>query len=200
MPGYQHSCFISYKHPPVHDTSGASRHFWMEFITAFQAKLEAFITIELKTYRDDQLQSIPGVKYPAELSRKLCRSVCMIAILVPEYMESSWCRAEWKAMEQLERQRTSNPAVGGFIIPILFRGHSDRVAQFCNGRVFIDFSHIVKPSTELNSKDSRKKIEEIAQRVAELAKYHSSTDCSNFVIDIGEEIVEPSFDDPSPLT
>jgi hypothetical protein len=140
MLDYQHSCFISYKHPPVHDISGASKHFWMEFITAFQTKLESFITIELKTYRDDQLRSTPGVNYPAELSRKLCRSVCMIAILVPEYMESSWCRAEWRAMEQLERERTSDSAVDGFIIPILFRGHSDKIAQFCDGRMFIDFS------------------------------------------------------------
>lgn len=199
MPEYQHSCFISYKHPPARDILSANRHFWMEFIVAFQAKLEAFITIDLKTYRDDQLHYAPGVKYPTELSRRLCQSACMVAVLVPEYLESSWCRAEWNAMEQLEQARTLDSDVGGFIIPILFRGHSDKIAQFCNGRMFIDFSHIVKPSTELNSKDSRKKIESIAQRIAELAKSHSSNDCSNFIIDIGEEIAEPGFDDPDPL-
>jgi hypothetical protein len=95
MPEYQHSCFISYKHPPALSVADVSRHFWMEFITSFQERLESFRRIGLAAYRDDQLQSVPGTRYPQELSRRFCRSVCLIAILVPEYLESSWCRAEW---------------------------------------------------------------------------------------------------------
>lgn len=197
MPDYQHSCFISYKHPLVDDRSG---HFWTEFIDAFQKWLEFYLTLGLPTYRDNKLRSAPGAKYPALLSHNLCRSVCMVAILVPEYMESSWCIAEWKAMEQLEQERTADSDLGGFIIPIVFRGQDEKVTQFCDGRVFIDFRHIVNPRRELNSRKNREQIEHIAQRVAQLAKCQSRTDCSKFVIPIGEEVVRPSFDDPNPLT
>jgi hypothetical protein len=41
MPGYEHSCFISYKHPPAYPGALAIRHFWMEFIVEFQGRLEA---------------------------------------------------------------------------------------------------------------------------------------------------------------
>jgi hypothetical protein len=88
-------------------------------------------------YRDDGLRSVPGAHYPVELSRNLCRSVCMIAILVPEYFESSWCKAEWDAMVKLERERVADPGTGGFIIPILFRGDKEKVAEFCGPRVFL---------------------------------------------------------------
>jgi hypothetical protein len=199
MPRYVHSCFISYKHPPVYDNADTSRHFWMEFITTFQAKLGAFMTLGLPMYRDDQLQSVPGAGYPTVLSQNLCRSVCMIAILVPEYMESSWCQGEWKAMEKLERERAADPGIGGSIIPILFRGDKAKAAEFCGPRVLLDFRHIAKPSIQLNTIDSRVRIEDIARRIAQLANYPSPTDCSTFNIAVGAEVVDPGHDDPDPL-
>ena len=66
MPGFQHSCFISYKHPPVDDKLKANKHFWMEFVTAFQEKLENYLTVGLSTYRDEDLRDTPGAGYPAE--------------------------------------------------------------------------------------------------------------------------------------
>jgi hypothetical protein len=199
MPGYEHSCFFSYKHPPVHTGAEAIRHFWMEFIVEFQARLEAFSTIGLSTYRDDRLRSRPGVKYPTELSLKLCRSVCLIAILVPEYLESSWCLAEWQAMEKLERERAVDPASAGFIIPVLFRGDDDKFSDLCGVREYIDFRHVARPRSQLDTIKSRRQIEDIARQVAHLAKSSSHTDCSSFIIRSGKEIVRPRHDDPNPL-
>ncbi len=50
----------------------AAEHFWMEFIETLQKKLQGYITIGLSVYMDDELRT--GVKYPGELSDRLCRS------------------------------------------------------------------------------------------------------------------------------
>ncbi|SRR6266852_7871709 len=197
MPEFQHSCFISYKHPPVQDKLKADKHFWMEFVTAFQEKLENYLTVGLSTYRDEDLRARPGASYPAELAVNLCRSICMIAILMPEYMESPWCRAEWQGMEELEEQR--EPGAKGAIIPVLFRGDPERAKAFAGTRVIVDFSHVDKPRTDLNTKNSRRMMEMIAHQVADLARLHSPTDCGAFVINVGQDVAEPRFDDPSPL-
>jgi len=197
MPGFQHSCFISYKHPLVHDKLQVHKHYWMEFVTAFQEKLENYLTVGLSTYRDEDLRAQPGIRYPAELARNLCQSVCMIAILVPEYMESDWCVGEWRGMQELERMR--NVGAGDFIIPVLFRGDPERTREFVGSRLFIDFRHIYRPRTDLNTRDSRRTLENIAERVADLAKQISPSDCNAFVIDVGEDVAKPRLDDPSPL-
>jgi hypothetical protein len=201
MPEYQHSCFISYKHPPrFSDGSGVSSHFWDEFVRAFKERLESRLTIGLSAYWDQRLRSAPGVKYPSELAQRLCRSVCMIAILVPEYFESSWCLAEWKAMERLEQERTANSSSISFIIPILFRGDRAKAEEFCGHHGCTDFTNIYRPAIQLNTKDSRRTFEDIARQVSTLAKIKSPTDCSKFLIHNGEEVIQPSLDDdPNPL-
>ena len=88
----------------------------MEWAEELQKRLVKFLTIGLQPYRDDQLRSKPGVDYPVELSRQLCRSVCLLAILSPEYWESNWCCAVWKAMEKLEAKRL--PGKCALIIPV----------------------------------------------------------------------------------
>ena len=103
MPDYLHSCFISYKHPPAADSLPAAGHFRLNFVEAFEERVNYYRQIALTTYRDVRLRAAGGVHYPVELARSLCRSVCMIAVLSPDYMESAWCRAEWQAMEDLEQ-------------------------------------------------------------------------------------------------
>lgn len=200
MPEWENSCFFSYKHPPNSDPTDTRPHYWLEFIENFQAKLKQFMTDGLPMYRDDKLSRVPGAHYPAELSRNLCRSVCLIAVLVPEYLESKWCKAEWDAMVQLERERAANPDADGFIIPVLFRGDKEKLAEFCGSRQIVDFRHIVKPAIQLDTIASRRTLEEIGQRVARLAARHSPTDCSKFAISIGVETAQPSLHaDPNPL-
>ena len=122
----------------------------------------------------------------------------MIAILVPEYLESSWCKAEWRAMETLELDRTTDSA-NGFIIPILFRGEEGRFADFCGIREYSDFRYVANPRSQLKTVRSRQQIEAIAQRIAELSEIGPHTDCSRFVIESDEEAITPGFDDPNPL-
>lgn len=123
----------------------------------------------------------------------------MIAILVPEYLESSWCLAEWRAMERLEKERTKVSASDSFIIPIIYRGQDEQFDDLCGTREYCDFRSVYSPRRQLNSIRRRQQIEEIACRIAELSKRKSSTDCSKFSIEANKEVVNPNFDDPNPL-
>src|SRR5262245_1626911 len=95
--GFENACFISYKHPPK---NAPSDHFYREFAIQFRKQLERYLSTTIRTYLDEDAD--PGSAYPTELSLNLCKSVCMIAVLVPEYPDSSWCKAEWNSMERLE--------------------------------------------------------------------------------------------------
>jgi hypothetical protein len=198
MPDYLHSCFISYSHFPEPDSLEAGQHFELEFVEAFEKKVNMFRQIALLTYRDVQLSSNPGVHYPDELARKMCRSICMIAVLTREYMESKWCRAEWRAMEQLEKARKIGKR-DGCIIPILRRGDLKQAQEFCGTRQFLDFSKVVAPKAQLDTVWGRQRMLDIGAQVARLAAHVSPVDCAGFSIDVGEEVTKPAFDDPSPL-
>jgi hypothetical protein len=198
MPDYQHSCFISYKHFPEPDSLEAAQHFELEFVNAFEKKIDFFRQVALFTYRDGQLRSRPGVHYPAELARHLCRSVCMIAVLTQDYMESKWCRAEWQAMERLEQARKIDTA-DGCIIPIYRGGDLKKTKEFCGTRQLLDFSKVVAPKTQLDMVWSRQTLKDIGTQVARLAAYISSVDCAGFSINVGEEVAVVALDDPDPL-
>ena len=118
MPSLEHACFISYKHPPERPAARRVAHFYTEFVDAFKARLDSFLTINPDIYSDAVLKSGPGKPYPQELSRNLCGSACLIAILVPEYWESSWCLAEWEAMTKLAEQRVGPSKAKSHIIPV----------------------------------------------------------------------------------
>jgi len=198
MPDYQHSCFISYKHVPEPDSLQAAKHFELEFIEALERKVDFFRQIALSTYRDVQLRSRPGVHYPRELAQRLCRSVCMIAVLTPEYMESNWCVAEWQAMERLEKAREIGTSEG-CIIPIFRRGDPRRAKLFCGTRELIDFSQVVAPRSQLDRVWSRQALMAIGAQVARLAAHGSPVDCADFSIVVREGVALPTLDDPDPL-
>lgn len=199
MPAFEHACFISYKHPPEAEEAIAVKHHWMEFVETFHAKLQGYVTLGLSVYRDDMLRRKPGVKYPEELSGRLCKSVCMIAVLVPEYLESSWCRAEWKAMEELEGIRSVKDKSDGLIFPVLFRGDLAKAATFAAGRDVLDFRHVYRPPIQLNTIKSRKTLEDMAQRIQYFSQQLECKPCDKFRIEAGPETVVLTFDDPNPI-
>ena len=124
----------------------------------------------------------------------------MIAVLVPEYMESPWCRGEWQAMEQLERARDID-TVDGCIIPVLFRGPPDKAQQFVGDRQLLDF-RIQVPRIQLSTISNRQRLEAIGERIARLARFASPVDCAEFLINVGEDADRPSSnaaDSPNPL-
>src|SRR5207249_4861575 len=88
---YAYACFISYKRPPkrtvpAEDVAPArppKPHIWLQFAEAFQIQLDQFLTTHERSFRDDALA--PGTDYPRGLAKNLCRSRCMVALVVPEY-------------------------------------------------------------------------------------------------------------------
>jgi len=199
MPSFEHACFISYKHPPDVEYSAARQHFWMEFIDTFQVNLQAYVTIGLSVYKDDILKTKPGVRYPGELAYRLCKSVCMVAVLVPEYFESDWCRAEWKAMEKLEAKRSVNEKRDGLIVPVLLRGDMEKAAGLAQDRDILDFRRVINPKRHLDTNRSRQILESIANRIKGYSRTLQCTACDDFRIDLGPEQNAPALDDPDPL-
>jgi len=201
MPGVENACFISYKHPPdAPDGPRVYTHFWTEFIDAFQNRLQSYLTVNPKIYWDPQLRKVPGSTYPQELSRSLCRSACLIAILVPEYMESTWCLAEWNAMEQLATSRIGGKSAPTHIIPLLFRGSKDQAEAFVGDHILVDFRHITSPARDLGAKRNRETMESIATQIDEAVRRLTDIEpCDNFAIPIGQELTHRAFDDPDPL-
>jgi hypothetical protein len=195
---YHNACFISYKHPVIPDNMPSVRHFWLEFVEEFQKWLESYLTVPIRSYRDDRLASHPGIAYPRELSQQLCKSVCLVAILVPEYWESDWCLGEWKAMEQLEQDRLGQ---AGLIIPILFRGDRAAFEKRVDPRVLVDFSHIVTPS-QLGNVKNRIKIEQVANVINNYTRRLKAThagDCERFKVQLRQTVVESTYLDPDPF-
>lgn len=198
MAQFEHACFISYKHPPP--ALASVKHSWLEFIEAFERRLQSFLTVNLPVYRDEQLDDEPGAPYPTELSTRMCESVCMVAFLVPQYLESSWCVDEWKAMEKLEVHRLGNDK--GLILPIVMHGQKESFEQFVGERHVADFSHIVAPKQQLKTVGNSKRIKKMAERISRFSSSLGgpSVDCGTFTITEGTERVIPSPDaDPDPL-
>src|SRR5215217_7028588 len=168
---YANACFISYKRPPQwgNNFPGPAparqlRHLWLEFAETFQDRLNQVLSTSIPSYRDSAID--PGQPYPQVLSKNLCQSICMVALLVPEYLESSWCKAEWKAMEKLEQERLGG-GQQGLIIPVIFRGDPKRLQAFFGTREAVDLRSVVDPSTQLRLISNRRKIEAIAAKISD---------------------------------
>jgi hypothetical protein len=201
----RNACFISYKRPYKRQTPYANRarrapkHQWLRLAETFQALFEAHLSTPLGIYRDELLDGDPGKPYPGELSKNLCRSACLVALLIPEYLESSWCVGEWKAMESLEASRGQI----GLIIPVLYRGkESDFAGLLGAERRPIDFSEVVVPAKQL--KDNvlyASKIEAIANTINRWARdsAKSPANCDGFSIPLGPEENTPKIAERSPF-
>jgi hypothetical protein len=193
---FEHACFISYKHPPK---TASYDHFYREFVEAFRERLDYFLATEIRVYLD--LDADPGSSYPTELSQKLCKSVCMVAVMVPEYRESSWCQAEWEAMKKLEAQRLG-PGQIGLIIPIALRRTADEWNSVLK-RKPVDFSKVSVPKSQLKSAKHSEKIKAIAEIINNFVQQVTDTcvDCNTFAFPVGHEVLEsdPTFTDPNPF-
>lgn len=160
--GYRNCCFISY--PRLQ-----SRH-----VSDFARQLKRGIEEELDLWIPDprafldESHILPGAVWPETLRDNLCRSICMLAILVPRYVEPAheWCGREWAAMNHLGSIRFPNTDVKP-IIPIFFRKFS-LPAPFDSLQGY-DFSH---PATStVNSwrtEDFRRLVHNIVADVARL--------------------------------
>jgi len=194
--GFEHACFISYKHPPK---NAPLDHFYREFAVQFRQQLERHLATNIRTYLDEDADI--GSAYPAELSQNLCRSVCMVAVLVPEYPDSSWCKAEWDAMAKLEEKRLGK-GKRGLIIPIALKRSPDEWNNLLQ-RKPEDFSKIAVPQTQLANVHNVRKIQNIAAKIQQLVNQVKATceDCDQFTLGLPEETLapQPTFRDPDPF-
>jgi hypothetical protein len=203
---YSNACFISYKRPPIYENPRAialkstTKHLWLQFVEKFEQLLRERLNTPLQIFRDTNLDAEPGKPYPEELSKNLCRSICMVALLVPQYIESSWCVAEWKAMEDLEAKRLGNRR-RGLIIPVIFQGGKEDLAELFGTRETVDLRGIDKPSRQLDSVGNLRKIRAIADTVNDHVKKFAATqaDCDGFLIPEGAEKDTPRIVGPSPF-
>ena len=192
---FEYACFISYKHRPL--KTKRESHFYSEFAEKFRDRLEYYLSTSIRSYIDTDAE--PGSSYPEELPAKLCKSVCMIAVLVNEYPDSNWCRAEWDAMERLEKLRLNGKR--GLIIPIALR-REPRDWENLFKRKPVDFSRISVPSQLLTTKQSAK-IQKIAELITSLVNRVDKTcaDCESFNFALGVEELNstPTFLDRDPI-
>src|SRR6516165_6766347 len=167
---YDYACFISYKRPPkpVYPSGvtppKATKHIWLQFAEAFEEKLSPYLTTRIGIFRDEYLQ--PGIDYQKQISQSLCRSVCMVALVVPEYFESKWCVAEWLAMQDLEEKRLGR-GKQELIIPVVCVGEFETLENYLGTRLAkaFDIRNIVSPSRQLNTLTNLRKIEAIARMI-----------------------------------
>jgi hypothetical protein len=202
---YANACFISYKRPPQRLSRRSalgkpqSKHLWIEFAEVFQKRLDKYLTTNLPSFRDEHLQ--PGDDYPRALAVNLCESMCMVALVVPEYFESSWCNAEWEAMASLEEKRLGK---GKFqlIFPVICTGDPAILRPRFGPRIDVDLRDIVSPAKQMDSVRTLTKIRSIAEKINNLARTLPVTDfdCSAYSLGtVGPDFSNPKFKEPSPF-
>jgi hypothetical protein len=192
---FEYACFISYKHPP---RVAPEDHFYKEYVKSLKAVLERYLVTEIRTFLDEDAD--PGTAYPTHLPRSLCKSVCMIAVLTPEYPDSRWCNAEWQAMEELEAKRLGN-GKKGLIIPIVAQGNV-RELEYLFKRKVLDLK--VTLASQLRNAKKAAKIQELARQIAEFVKQlpDPCENCADFRFELGAEetTYPPKYKDPDPFT
>jgi TIR domain len=193
---FEHACFISYKHPP---RTAPDNHFYKQFVEALKERLEYYLTTGIRTFLDTDAD--PGTSYPEALSRSLCKSVCLVAVLTPEYPDSSWCQAEWDAMKNLESKRLG-PGRTGLIIPVVLRGDV-RQWESRYKRTAVDM-RVNVPTQQLKSIRTSEKVKRIAEQISVFVQQvrEPGADCDGFRLAVAEdELASPaSFRDPDPLS
>lgn len=123
---FAHSCFISYRHSDRERT----RKFIAELVDALDDCTDQ--TMPIGAFHDKgRLKA--GFKFNLAITKALKESVCLIAVLSPEYFQSDYCRREYVGMVEIEaarRKRTGlPPAEKGLVIPILVWGDDDDVPE-----------------------------------------------------------------------
>lgn len=175
------TCFFSYPHL---DDAELMRHFVEKLSEALQESLKLYLG---KTEFFLDLRLRPGDIFDETIATALCQSLCMIAIYVPPYEESSYCRREYEAMEQLEARRKAKLSRldlrgRGMIIPVVFRGKEETLPAKITGKYqYYNLSRFApKAQSLLGNKKYAEQIDEMAQWIAELYHAVANTDlCSD---------------------
>ena len=123
---FQYACFISYRHSGKEKT--------IKFIEQFVDALENSLDQRLgQGIFIDRERLKAGYKFNIAITDALRQSICMVAILSPEYYNSDYCRQEYAAMERIESKRRAElgipPPEKGLVLPLLVWGTEEEVPQ-----------------------------------------------------------------------
>jgi hypothetical protein len=186
---FHHACFISWP------SLGGPK------IKRLVAKLEQAIEEDAPLYGLPPSafsdRSIPkGADWESTMSRALCESISMIAVLGPECYNSDWCGREWAGMLRLEESRLGS--ADRAILPLVFQPlRSDATAGLLQLEILpppvkhlqcVDLSRIRLRRSNYEESDEfddiirniTARIADIALRLADLRA--SAVDCAGFVL------------------
>jgi hypothetical protein len=174
-----HACFISYCHAEKELMS----RFVTELVSALESSLEPYM--DLKVCIDaDRLK--PGYLYNEALAEDICRSLCMVSVFVPKYLDHEYCRREIEAMQQVEDRRREAGFLArthGCLIPVVLRGDIAELPDAIKGRVHsCDFSKFTTATRRIGrQREFARQIDEIAKFINELRRSCASDahDCAS---------------------
>jgi hypothetical protein len=166
-------------------------------------KTELSRWLDLDVYLDEERLK-GGDFFDANLAQALCESVCLVMVYTPTYFSNShtYCAREYKAMEELEKQRLellghSDSAKHGLIIPIIYRGDKKIPYTITSKRQCHYFENYqISGQATLDYPEYAQKIKEIAEYIEErceelsVVEDDACSDCATFNIPSETDIYE----------
>jgi hypothetical protein len=157
--GFEHCCFVSYRHGPAEEFAEA-------FAETLDSNLRLLIDAETPVFFDrtgfGPLDLVDG------LFLKQCRSVCTVSIYTPVYFSDDhpFCTREWLTMIDAEKKlRPQLKQDQGLIIPVAYRHPVHETV--CKGRAEPkDFSSWI-PGTRLVKKHNEW-FKQLARQIVDL--------------------------------
>ena len=114
MADYKYDIFISYRNLP-----GVRDWVRVAFYKALVAKLSASLTWPPAIFLDSHLEV--GDWWNSRIRDALRHSKLLIAILMPAYDQSGWCRAEFSSIEEREKVLGRYQIEGqGLVVPVAY--------------------------------------------------------------------------------
>jgi hypothetical protein len=182
---FKHACFVSY----VQGEGALMREFINELRDALSSELEPFVDEDVFM---DRTHIPPGADLEVAIARALCESASWMIVYVPKYGRHEWCRREFAAMIELERQRRE--LFGSALddgkrlwVPVILRGEVDTLPPPMRGSLVIDFSRFTTAETSiLRNPDYVAKMMTIATYINDLCEIgretpaNFSAGCSQF--------------------
>ncbi|MGE0811779.1 MAG: hypothetical protein AB7O28_20170 [Vicinamibacterales bacterium] len=104
-PGFQHDCFLSYRHVDDVGADGRPGGGWVtRFHEALSGRLGEYLGRPAKVWRDPRLAG--NDVFGAEIDDSVAASAVLVPIVTPGYRQSDWCAREFaRFREQAERER-----------------------------------------------------------------------------------------------
>lgn len=162
---FSHACFISYRHRPDSGYQAVVEDLYTTLRSEVVTWMNQLVYLDVKRLEG-------GDYFNRALAKAMCESVCMVVFYIPPYfdLDYTYCAREFKAMEQLERQRLKALGIKGgphgLIIPVVYRGWDQFPQEIKDRRLCYNFEQYTMGTTEKVSEHPEGKID-----IKKIAKY-----------------------------